>query len=130
MLKQSLAANLVFSAASGVLMLLAPDWLSAGIPAPAWLWLALGIGLLAFAVQLAAMLLKPALLQALLLQVVWADIAWVVLATVALLVFLADITRLGVALILGVNLVVALLAALQYFGYRARARNLTAATCN
>jgi hypothetical protein len=121
MLKQSLAANLVFSAASGICMLLAADWLSSQIPAPVWLWMGLGIGLLAFAVQLAAMLRKPALARQLGLQVVAADVAWVVLATGALLIFLGDITRLGVTLMLAVNFVVAVLAALQFLGYRALA---------
>jgi hypothetical protein len=123
MLKQSLAANLAFSAVSGVCMLLTSDWLSAKIPAPSWFWVALGIGLLAFAVQLGAMLMNPALMQALTLQVVGADIAWVVIASGLMLVFLGDITRTGVTLILGVNLVVALLAALQFLGYRATSKD-------
>jgi hypothetical protein len=62
-------------------------------------------------------------MQALTLQVVGADIAWVVIASGLMLVFLGDITRTGVTLILGVNLVVALLAALQFLGYRATSKD-------
>ncbi|MDA0705883.1 MAG: hypothetical protein O2805_04500 [Proteobacteria bacterium] len=123
MLKQALAANTAFSAISGAFALLASDWLSAEIPAPGWFWIALGIGLLAFAVQLAAMLMKPALMQALTMPVVAADIAWVVLATSTMLVFLDGISRLGITLILAVNLVVALLATLQFLGYRAMSKD-------
>jgi ABC-type uncharacterized transport system permease subunit len=118
MLKKSLAANLVFSACSGIFMLLTPDWLSQQMPAPSWLWTALGVGLLVFAIQLAAMLFVPSLARKLTMQVVASDLLWIAATITALVIFYGEISRTGVSLIIAVNVAVALLAVFQYRGYR------------
>lgn len=120
MLKQALKANAVFSTASGLTLILARDALSAEIPAPAWFFAAIGVGLLAFAAQLALMVAKPDLARRLAMQVVVSDAAWVVITSAALVAFFARVSAIGVALILAVNAIVAVLALLQYRGFAAK----------
>lgn len=117
MLKQAVTANALFSGVSGAVLILARDRFSLEIPAPSWFFLILGIGLIGFAAQLAAMTMKPALARKLAMQVVASDVAWVVATSVALAVFYAHITALGTAMILTVNVIVAAFALLQYRGY-------------
>lgn len=114
MLKQALAANAVFSATSGLVLITARGALAAEIPAPPWLFAAVGVGLLVFAVQLAAMVAKPELARRLAMQVVASDVGWVVATLAALVVFHARISTLGVVLILAVNVVVAGFALVQF----------------
>lgn len=118
MLKQSLTANALFSGGSGVGILLVQNWLGGHIPGPDWMWWVLGIGLLAFAAQLALMSVKPGLAQKLAMQVVVSDVAWVVLTLGALLLFFEEVSRTGAQLIVTINVVVATLAVLQYRGLR------------
>ena len=119
MLKQSLAANALFSAGSAGIMLSAPAWLTNAIPAPLWLWLVLGSGLLLFSLQLAGMVVSEALRRKLSMQVVAADIGWIVATSVAIAVFWQVLTPAGVVLILAINGIVATLAWLQFLGLRA-----------
>lgn len=123
MLKQALAANALFSATSGLVLIAARGALAAEIPAPPWLFVALGIGLLGFAVQLAAMVLRPALARRLALAVVASDVGWVVVTSAALAVFYARVSTPGIALIVAVNAVVAVFALVQYRAF-ARSRSV------
>lgn len=118
MLKRYLAANAAFSTVSGLVLITAGDWLGRHIPAPGWLWPALGAGLLLFAVQLVAMTRSPALAARLASGVVAMDAAWVVLTTIVLVWRWPMLTTIGAGLIIDVNLVVAALAWLQWRAYR------------
>lgn len=115
-LKQMLTANAVFSTASGLMLIVARDALAAEITAPPWLFVAIGVGLLAFAAQLALMVAKPELARRLAMQVVLSDVGWVVATSAALVAFYTRVSALGVALIVVINVVVATLALLQYRG--------------
>ncbi len=115
-LKQMLTANAVFSTASGLMLIVARDALAAEITAPPWLFVAIGVGLLAFAAQLAVMVAKPELARRLAMQVVLSDAGWVVATSAALVAFYTRVSALGVALIIVINVVVATLALLQYRG--------------
>ncbi len=118
MLKQSLAANALFSAGSAGVMLSTPAWLTSAIPAPMWLWLVLGAGLALFALQLAGMVFNEALRRKLAMQVVAADLGWIVATSIAMAVFWHALTSSGVMLILAINGIVGTLASLQYLGAR------------
>lgn len=116
MLKQTLTANAVFSTASGLMLIVARDALAAEITAPPWFFVAIGVGLLAFAAQLALMVAKPERARRLAMQVVLSDVGWVVATSAALVAFYTRVSALGVALIVVINVVVATLALLQYRG--------------
>lgn len=118
MLKRYLTANAAFSAVSGLVLITAGDWLGRHIPAPGWVWPALGAGLLLFAVQLVAMTRNPALASRLAPQVVLMDAAWVVLTTIVLVWRWPTLTAFGAGLIIDVNIVVAALAWLQWGAHR------------
>lgn len=118
MLKYYLAANAAFSSLSGITLIAAGGWLGGHIPAPAWLWPLLGTGLLLFAGVLTVMSRTPSLAGKLAPQVVAADVGWIVLTTIALVWRWPTLSTFGAFLIVDVNLVVALLAWLQWRAIR------------
>lgn len=118
MLRHALAANAAFSTLSGIMLITAGGWLDRHIPAPAWLWPLLGIGLLAFATVLIVMSRNASLAGRLTPQVVAADVGWIVLTTIALVWRWPALSTVGAFLIVDVNLVVAVLAWLQWRGWR------------
>lgn len=125
MLKHALSANAAFSASSGLALIFLRDALAAEIPAAPWFFVAVGVGLLAFAAQLALMASKPELALRLAMQVIVSDAAWVLATSAALVAFYARVTTFGVVLIVIVNVVVATLALLQYRGLTFEQRSAT-----
>ena len=128
MLQRALSANAVFSTASGFGLIFLRDALAAEIPAPPWLFAAVGVGLLAFAAQLALMASRTGLARRLAMSVVVSDVAWVVVTSAALVAFFARISTLGAVLIVTVNVVVGVLALLQYRGLTAMQNSATPAS--
>jgi hypothetical protein len=119
MLQRALSANALFSAVSGLVMLLFSPWLQTHLAAPGWFWITGGVGLLGFSAMLIVMARQPMLARQLTPMVVAADTGWVLSTFIALVVFLPEVTATGASLVGAVNVVVALLAAAQLAGYRA-----------
>ena len=120
MLKIALMSNVIFSFTSAMLMLLLGSLLGSYIPLPSWLWTVLGLGLLVFALDLSVLAVMPKWAMTFTPWVVAADIAWVLLTLVALLIFWAELSSTGVAMITAVNVVVAVLAWAQYAAHKAQ----------
>ncbi|WDE03881.1 hypothetical protein SG34_021265 [Thalassomonas viridans] len=116
-LPQAIAANALFSFTSGTVFMLARDVLIPHIPLPPLLWTLLGACLIAFSVQLAFMVKNRAWAEKLIVPVILSDIAWVVLTSIALVCYQSQLSGPGIALIVGVNLVVATLAWFQAQAY-------------
>lgn len=106
--------NAIFSSTCGVLLLFKPQWFSLHISLPNELLAFIGLGLLAFAVQLLMMFKRPTLATQCLKAVVLMDICWIILTAIAGVLFSSHITVVGGVFITGVNIVVALLALAQY----------------
>lgn len=122
-LRRTLAANAVFSAASGLAMLAAPGALASwlGLDAP-WIVAVVGAGLLLFVVDLVRNARREVLDPVRVSVIATADVAWV-LGTVVLLVVMPDaLSTAGKWAAVAVGDVVAVFAALQIYGLRRRKR--------
>ena len=120
LLRLALTENFLFSAASGIALLVAPGVISRflGAAVPHWLMLALGAGLLVFAAGLLRQILRRPLKRGEALLTIVMDDGWVV-ASIALLVLAPHwFSAGGQWLIAGVALVVAGLAVAQWLGLR------------
>ena len=118
MLKKAIAANALFSGMSGLILWIMRDWISEQISAPDWLFVAISIGLMAFAIQLVLMVKFDTLANTLIMSVVYSDIGWVLLTTMALVFFFDSFSLIGLWMAIGINLIVSSLAWLQFQGYR------------
>ena len=118
MLKNAIAANAIFSGVSGLILWIMRDWISEQISAPNWLFVAISIGLMAFAIQLILMVKFDTLANTLIMSVVYSDIGWVLLTTMALVFFFDSFSLIGLWMAIGINLIVSSLAWLQFQGYR------------
>ena len=118
MLKKAIAANALFSGMSGLILWIMRDWISEQISAPDWLFVAISIGLMAFAIQLVLMVKFDTLANTLIMSVVYSDIGWVLLTTMALVFFFDSFSLIGLWMAIGINLIVSSLVWLQFQGYR------------
>ena len=118
MLNKAIAANALFSGMSGLILWIMRDWISEQISAPDWLFVAISIGLMAFAIQLVLMVKFDTLANTLIMSVVYSDIGWVLLTTMALVFFFDSFSLIGLWMAIGINLIVSSLAWLQFQGYR------------
>ncbi|WDE00577.1 hypothetical protein SG35_008055 [Thalassomonas actiniarum] len=116
-LQKAMSANALFSFFSGMIFLLAQDFLIPHIPMPALLWTLFGVGLIAFSAQLLFMVKNPARAEKLIVSVVFSDIAWVILTFIALAYYQERISAPATALIIGINITVTALAWFQAQGY-------------
>jgi len=119
-LRLSLAENFLFSAASGIALLVAPGVIAdfLGDAVPDWLMLALGAGLLIFAAGLLRQILRHPLNRGEALLTILMDDAWV-LASILLLVLAPQwFSAAGQWLIGGVAAAVAAIALAQWIGLR------------
>ncbi len=111
-LRPPLLTNAAFSAATGLLLTLAPSavgrWLGPDVD---WFYLFIGIGLLLFSAILGVIALRPTPLVV--LAITTADVGWIVSTTAALVIWRNDFTPLGFALISGCNVIVTAIAWLQ-----------------
>lgn len=120
LLRLALTENLIFSAASGIALLVAPGVISGflGEAVPAWLMLALGAGLLCFAGGLLRQILRRSLKRGEAILTIIMDEGWVV-ASIALLVLAPHwFSGAGQWLVALVALAVAGLAIAQWVGLR------------
>jgi len=118
MLNRAFMANAVFSSVCGIIIFVLRDWFALQIPGPDWLFLAISIGLVVFAVQLLLMVKFKSLAEKLVLQVVFSDIGWVVFSTLGLIIFIESFSHTGIWMVVLINLIVTLLAWLQFSAYK------------
>ena len=116
LLRRALLGNALFSAVSGVTLLLRAAPLSNALELPVWLLTVIGVGLLPFAGIVALIARDPDLPST--RAVIGADIAWVVVAA-AVLVTVGSSMAPSAAITLGiVTVAVADFAVLQWVGLR------------
>lgn len=115
-LSRTLAANAGFSAVTGVILVVGAAPLSRWLSIPTWLTIAVGIGLLPFALTVAKTARSPR--REAVLRVILADIAWVVAAAVVLVGFPRSMSTAGLWSLGLVTVAVADFAALQVIGLR------------
>ncbi len=118
MLKVALGVNAIFSAFCALSVFWFQDWLVIHIPIPDWLVKTIVIALLIFSAQLILMVIHPSLKQKLTLLVVSSDISWVVVTFAGLVTYWNQISYTGSILITTINLSVAGLGWMQYWGFR------------
>jgi len=116
-LRTALAANASFSAACGLVMLMAPDqidaWLGFGQPGALQV---LGFGLLLFATDLIHQATRPRLLTWRALYASGADLLWVVATAVLLLIFRESVSATAMLALLAVAAVVLVFGIWQLWG--------------
>ena len=115
-LHRALIGNALFSAASAVALIALAAPLAAALELPAWLLVAIGAGLVPFAVLVrrAARDPHPSMVR----SIIGADIAWVVIATVVLLAFGASMAPAASMALAIATVAVADFAILQWVGLR------------
>lgn len=118
MLIKSLIANAIFSGSSALIILVFGSWFNHHVQMPQWIYLGIGIGLLIFAIQLGLMVKLDKLREKLINSVIVSDIAWVLITGGMLLGYSESVSNVGVFIILAVNVIVSILAWLQYLGRR------------
>lgn len=116
-LQKSILVNAIFSLLSGVLFILAQDFLIAHIPLNSQIWTLLGVGLVLFSVQLVLMIRSQYWANKLILSVIFSDIGWIILTFTTAIYYQTLISNLGLSLILFVNILVSALAWFQFSGY-------------
>ena len=118
MLAKTLFANALFSSACGIGILVAHPALIPHIPLPPILFIMLGLGLILFSGGLIWLCRDHKLARRLAPLVIGSDILWVI-ATATLATFFHEfVTAIGLFIILGINVVVAVFGGLQYIGYK------------
>ena len=113
-LSKVLAVNGLFSAGASLLM---GEALSQHIPLPEEIWLSITVGLGVFGIQLGLMSISPSLQSKLTSSVIISDLAWIILTMGGILIYSDHITEIGLYVILFVNLIVGLLAYVQWVSY-------------
>ena len=116
MLQQAMFANALFSFVSGSLFVLAQDFLKRHIPLADLIWTVMGLGLILFSAQLVLMVKNDHWAEKLIGSVILSDIIWIVISFATLLYFRTQISPLGRSLIIAIDVIVAVLALLQYIG--------------
>ena len=111
-LQRLLKGNGAFSAASGVVLLFGAPWLDGAFGLPAWLLASVGLGLVAYGVQI-VLLAKPATALPGGKFATAMDLGWVAGAVVILIAFPTAMTTAGRVALSLATLVVAALAAGQ-----------------
>lgn len=114
----TLAANAGFSVVTGVILVIGAVPLSRWLGIPTWVTIAVGVGLLPFAVAVANTARSPR--RDTVRQVIFADIAWVIGAAVVLIGFPRSMSTAGLWALGLVTVAVADFAALQVIGLRHR----------
>ncbi len=115
-LRSALAINFVLSAGCGLTSIVYASWLAITIGAlPAWLFTAVGIGLLVFASGIGWTLRRLRIGQALLISAL--DLLWVI-GTLPLVLVPGLLTSAGGAVVLALAVVVGTLGVLQLLGVR------------
>lgn len=120
LLATAVSCNAIFSAVSGVMLIVAAPMLSGPVGVPGWILATVGVGLVGFAVLLAWLLAVPRRLAVGARFVLVADVTWVLGAVVLLAGFpglMAPAGRLGLG---AVSAVVAAIAVGQAVGLRRR----------
>lgn len=115
-LTRTLAANAGFSAVTGVILVIGAVPVSRWLSIPTWLAIAVGVGLLPFALVVAKTARNPR--RDSVWQVIIADIAWVIAAVVVLVGFPRSMSTAGLWSLGLVTVAVADFAALQFIGLR------------
>jgi len=118
-IQHPLAANAVFSGVSAAFIALQGAWLQAHIPMPEWLWTVAAAGLALFALQLAAMVMNTRLANMLIKQVIVSDALWLLATSIGLMLYSAELTNLGVVIVMLINGVVGTLAWWQLAAWKA-----------
>lgn len=117
-LTRTLVANAGFSVVTGVILIIGAVPLSRWLGIPTWLTIAVGVGLLPFALAVAKTARSPR--RDTVRQVIVADIAWVIGAAVVLIGFPRSMSTAGLWALGLVTVAVADFAALQMIGLRRR----------
>jgi hypothetical protein len=128
LLASAVSINVIFSAASGVVLIAGAPMLSNPIGADGWLLATVGVGLVGFGALLVWLLAAPRRLAVGARFVLVADVAWVLGAVVLLAGFpglLAPAGRVGLTVVSGV---VAVIAVAQVVGLRRRGHGPVTAT--
>lgn len=115
-LTRTLAANAAFSAATGLAMLVAADPFARWLGIPFWLTVAVGAGLLPFAIVVGRVALRPR--PRAVKSVIVADAAWVVGAAAIIIGFPQSMSSAGLWALGLVTIAVADFALLQLIGLR------------
>jgi hypothetical protein len=115
-LTRTLAANASFSALTGLILIGAASPLSRWLGVPSWLTVAVGVGLLPFAVAVIRVARDPKPQAA--RMVIVADIAWVIGAAVVLVGFPRSMSTAGLWSLGLVSVAVADFAVFQAIGLR------------
>lgn len=120
LLRLALTENFLFSAASGIALLAAPDVIASflGEAVPHWLMLALGAGLLLFAAGLLRQILRRPLKRGEAIVTIVMDDVWVVASILLLALAPHWFSAAGQWLIGAVAIAVAALAVAQWLGLR------------
>ena len=118
LLASAVSYNVIFSAVSGIVLLVAAPSLSGPIGVAGWILAALGVGLVAFAVALVWLLAAPRRLASWARLVLVADVAWVLGAVVLVAGFPGVLTRARQFGLGAVSVVVATIAVGQTVGLR------------
>jgi len=118
-IQHPLAANAVFSGVSAAFIALQGAWLQEHIPLPDWMWTLAAAGLALFALQLAAMVVNPRLAKMLIKQVIVSDALWLLATSIGLMLYSAELTNLGIIIVMLINVVVGTLAWWQLAAWKA-----------
>lgn len=114
-LKTTLLANAIFSTGCAVILLAFYQQIAVIMGNhPSWLYLALGIGLLIFAADVALVGTRKTINRKFSQWILWADIGWVVASIVLLVIGQSFLTTTANLLIAGISLMVGLFAVLEY----------------
>lgn len=114
-LKNVLLGNAMFSTACGVLLVIAPDTFANLMGShPEWIYLALGIGLLVFAADVAWVATRKTINKTFATAILWADIGWVTGSAMLLVLGASLFSTMGLLLVVAIALIVAVLSALEY----------------
>ena len=115
-LHRALIGNALFSAASAVALIALAAPLADALELPAWLLVAIGAGLVPFAVLVRRVARDPH--PSMVRSIIGADIAWVVTAAVVLLAFSTSMAPAASIALAIVTVAVADFAILQWVGLR------------
>ena len=116
-LSKAMVDNALFSGAAGLVLIVGSAWLDGWLGVNTWLLVALGVGLVVYAVDLVWWSRSQRWLVAGGRMAVLADIAWV-LAAAALIAFTAVLTTRGELALAAVSLIVGGFGAAQWTGLR------------
>jgi len=118
-IQHPLAANAVFSGVSAAFIALQGAWLQEHIPLSGWMWTVAAAGLALFALQLSAMVVNARLGNMLIKQVIVSDALWLMGTSIGLMLYSAELTNLGVTIVMLINVVVGTLAWWQLAAWKA-----------